>query len=49
MEQLNTFMEMTGYTGDGMKLGLFAIFLAGVYYFSKERDDNQTENDFENS
>ncbi len=44
MEQLNTFMEMTGYTGDGIKLGLFVVFLAGLYHFSKEQDDNPSDN-----
>ena len=45
MEQLNTFMEMTGYTGDGWKWGVYAVFIAGIYYISKEQGRSQGDND----
>ena len=49
MEQLYSFMEMTGYEGDNIKVGIFAVFLAGVYLISKERDGSQTKKDAKNS
>jgi len=43
MEKLNSLMEMTGYTGNCLCVGIFVVFMAGVCYVSRDKEQNQTE------